>query len=107
MKAKHTVADPRLLEAVSWLARDIASGLEIKLPLRRALLNYQKKRDGRVRDAMLQVTVEMANAAGHPKTLDARPGTESAFDVASRLHGTTPNTIKKRLARKRRAPYKR
>jgi hypothetical protein len=106
VKAKPTPAgadQELLLDAVAWLRADIANGREIAPPLRKALLTYKAKRDGRVHDAVLQVTVDMASDAGHPKTLEVRPGVESAFDVASRLHGTKPDTIRKRLARKRRA----
>jgi hypothetical protein len=103
-KPKRAGADQELLlDALAWLRWDVANGSETAPPLRRALLNYKTKRDARVRDAVLQSTVDMARTMGHPKTLEVRPGIESAFDVAARLHGTKPDTIRKRLARKRRA----
>lgn len=118
----------RLLEAAAWLAWDVGNGAKITDSLRKALLGYKAARDGRIHDAMLQATVEMANERGLPKTIElsrrqadrlvsegaifshdakGRPIPETAYDAASRLLGSTPNGIRKRLARKRKAPSKR
>jgi hypothetical protein len=96
-----------LLEAVSWLAWDIINCRAIPSSLRETVLGYKSARDRSVRTAIVAATVEMAHAAGHPKSLAARRGTESAFEVASRIHGTTPTNIRKQAAKKRRAPSKR